>query len=334
MSAPLLDVKAVSKRFQAPRRSLFGPPDALTAVDDVSFTLAAGETLGIVGESGCGKSTLGRMILRLIDPSSGDIRFDGQSLTALTAEEMRLRRRDLQIIFQDPIASLDPRMTVGAIIAEPLRSFEPDLDSAARRARVLETMEAVGLLPEMLNRFPHEFSGGQAQRIGIARAIVSRPKLIVCDEPVSALDVSIQAQIIRLLDDLKQRYNLTLIFISHDLSVVRLISDRLLVLYLGRVVESGPVSALFNTPRHPYTQALLSAVPMLDPAQARRRQRILLKGDPPSPINPPSGCVFRTRCPIAAPDCAAIRPALSTISPGHDAACLKAETAQNIPAVE
>ncbi|MBX2854442.1 MAG: ATP-binding cassette domain-containing protein, partial [Rhodobacteraceae bacterium] len=203
--------------------------------------------------------------------------------------------------------------------------FEPDLDSAARRTRVLETMDAVGLLPEMLNRFPHEFSGGQAQRIGIARAIVSRPKLIVCDEPVSALDVSIQAQIIRLLDDLKQRYNLTLIFISHDLSVVRLISDRLLVLYLGRVAESGSVSTVFDAPRHPYTQALLSAAPTLDPAQARSRQRILLKGEPPSPINPPSGCVFRTRCPIAAPECAETRPALSAISADHEVACLKAE---------
>lgn len=321
MSDAMLSVTGLSKRFQIPKSGLFGGHVDLHALSDVSFTLNEGEILGIVGESGCGKSTLGRSILRLIEPDGGTVVWRGETLSDLNPEEMRLRRRDMQIIFQDPIASLDPRMTVGAIIAEPLTVFERSLSKAERRLRVFETMEAVGLLPEMVNRYPHEFSGGQAQRIGIARAIVTRPKMIVCDEPVSALDVSIQAQIINLLKDLRARFGLTLILISHDLSVVRLVSDRLMVLYLGHVVEIGSTRDVFESPAHPYTRSLLAAAPIPDPIAARQKVRVPLRGDPPSPIDLPSGCVFRTRCPLMVPECAVKRPALADLSPSHAAAC-------------
>ncbi|MEH6719173.1 MAG: oligopeptide/dipeptide ABC transporter ATP-binding protein [Aurantimonas endophytica] len=322
MAETLLSVQNLSTVFELRGRTLFAKPARLAAVNDVSFDLRRGETLGIVGESGCGKSTLGRSILRLIEPTAGRVVWQGRNLTELSDGDMRRARRDLSIIFQDPIASLDPRMTVAEIIAEPLRVAEPTLDRKARRERVLRAMDEVGLAPEMASRYPHEFSGGQAQRIGIARAIITEPKLIVCDEPVSALDVSIQAQIVNLLKSLKERLGLTLIFISHDLSVVRLVSDRILVLYLGRVVEIGTRAAVFEAPAHPYTQALLSAAPIPDPAVARQRRRTVLKGDPPSPIYPPSGCAFRTRCPIAEPVCAEEVPPLIAVSDDHRAACL------------
>ncbi|MBB3952323.1 ABC transporter ATP-binding protein [Aureimonas jatrophae] len=318
---PILDVRHLSTRFNLRGKGLFAKSQTLKAVNDVSFSVREGETLGVVGESGCGKSTLGRSILRLIEPTEGSVVWQGRELTELSAADMRRARRDLSIIFQDPIASLDPRMTVGDIIAEPLRVAEPNLGRAERRARVERVMAEVGLVPEMINRYPHEFSGGQAQRIGIARAIVTEPKLIVCDEPVSALDVSIQAQIVNLLRDLRERRGLTLIFISHDLSVVRLVSDRILVLYLGRVVETGPRAAVFERPAHPYSRALLSAAPIPDPAIARTRKRTVLQGDPPSPVNPPSGCAFRTRCPIAEAICASDSPQLRAVEAGHEAAC-------------
>ena len=320
-ATPILEVEALTTEFQVSGRGLFERARSLKAVSEVSFTLTAGETLGVVGESGCGKSTLGRSILKLIPPTSGRVIWQGHDLSGLDEAGMRPLRRDLQIIFQDPIASLDPRMTIGDIIAEPLQVFDPNLNRAQRRENVLEIMAAVGLTPEMLNRYPHEFSGGQAQRIGIARAIITKPKLVVCDEPVSALDVSIQAQIVNLLTDLKRRFGLTMIFISHDLSVMRLIADRILVLYLGRAVEVAPKHALFETPQHPYTQALLSAAPIPDARASRKRKRIVLQGDPPSPIDPPSGCAFRTRCPRAEPRCAETRPALSELEPQHFTAC-------------
>ncbi len=321
MAEPILSVRNLSTTFSVRQPGLFAAPLALKAVSDVSFDLGGGETLGIVGESGCGKSTLGRSILRLVEPSAGQVLWQGQDLAAFSPAEMRRARRDLSIIFQDPIASLDPRMTVGDIIAEPLRVAEPGLSKRDRRARVERVMAEVGLVPDMINRYPHEFSGGQAQRIGIARAVITEPKLIVCDEPVSALDVSIQAQIVKLLDDLKTRRGLTLLFISHDLSVVRLVSDRILVLYLGRVVETGPRREVFERPAHPYTRALLSAAPVPDPAASRQRRRVMLAGDPPSPIDPPSGCAFRTRCPIAEGICATVPPPLAEVAPGHAGAC-------------
>jgi oligopeptide transport system ATP-binding protein len=283
--------------------------------------LSPGETLGIVGESGCGKSTLGRAVLQLIPPTAGQVTWLGQNLAGLDPEGMRKHRRDLQIIFQDPLASLDPRMPVGETIAEPLVTHEPRLGKAEVKRRVQEAMRGVGLLPQMLNRYPHEFSGGQCQRIGIARAMILRPKLIVCDEPVSALDVSIQAQIINLLMALQREHGLSLIFISHNLAVVRHICHRIMVLYLGRTAEIADREQLYLNPRHPYTQALISAVPVPDPELERQRRRIVLKGDLPSPLDPPSGCVFRTRCPRATEFCAAEVPELETVEPGHVAAC-------------
>ncbi|UVD55637.1 ATP-binding cassette domain-containing protein [Rhizobium sp. Pop5] len=317
----LLRVENLTTQFELPAKGLFKPPVFLTAVNNVSFDLAEGRTLGIVGESGCGKSTLGRSILRLLKSQKGRILWQGRNLLDLTDEEMRAARRDMQIIFQDPIASLDPRMTVGDIIAEPLTVFEPKLSKAARTQRVREIMSAVGLVPEMINRYPHEFSGGQAQRIGIARAVVTKPKLIVCDEPVSALDVSIQGQVITLLRKLRKEFGLTLIFISHDLSVVRLISDDVLVLYLGRVVESGDCATVFDHPAHPYTQALFSAAPIPDPKLARLRTRIRLQGDPPSPLNPPKGCVFSPRCWKATDICRTEMPPTEEVRLGQKAAC-------------
>jgi oligopeptide transport system ATP-binding protein len=319
MSGILLKVENLTTRFSVRSGKMFQKPAILTAVNDVSFTLRAGETLGIVGESGSGKSTLGRSVLRLVEAQEGRVVWQGGDLLKLSDEDMRKARRDMQIIFQDPLASLDPRMTVADIIAEPLEIAEPGLTRVQRLGEVQKIMAAVGLAPEMVNRYPHEFSGGQAQRIGIARAIITRPKLLVCDEPVSALDVSIQAQIIQLLNRLRSEFGLAMIFISHDLSVVRLVCDKVMVLYLGRVVESGPAANVFNTPQHPYSQALLSAVLVPDPKRARTRQRAILQGDPPSPINPPSGCVFRTRCPRAAEICARDVPTMRGTE--HQAAC-------------
>ena len=318
----LLRIENLSKSFSI-SAGLFSKPLQLRALQDISFTVKRGETLGIVGESGCGKSTLGRCILQLLSPDEGRVLWLGQDITRLPEEEMRKRRRDLQIIFQDPLASLNPRMTVGEIIGDPLRTLMPEVNAKGRRERVLRVMEAVGLLPEMINRYPHEFSGGQAQRIGIARALISEPKLIVCDEPVSALDVSIQAQILNLLADLKERLGLTLIFISHNLSVVRHVSDRILVLYLGRIVELAEGDELYDDPKHPYTRALLTAVPIPDPKRARQRTIDGLVGEIPSPINQPSGCTFRTRCRFAQPRCAEKRPPLETLPSGRMVACFR-----------
>jgi oligopeptide transport system ATP-binding protein len=295
-ATPLLSVRDLRVQFALRGATLFAPSRQLVAVDDVSFELQAGETLGIVGESGCGKSTLGRALLRLLPTSAGQIVWLGRDLAPLDEPAVRPLRRDFQIIFQDPLAALDPRMTVGDIVAEPLVTFEPGLPAGEVRSQVRDMLGKVGLSPEMLNRYPHEFSGGQCQRIGIARAMVLRPRLIICDEPVSALDVSIQAQIINLLAALQREFGLALIFISHNLAVVRHLSHRVMVLYLGRVVEIAPRSLLFAGPRHPYTQALLAAAPSPDPRREKTKPRLTLTGDPPSPLDPPSGCAFRTRC--------------------------------------
>jgi oligopeptide transport system ATP-binding protein len=293
----------------------------LKAVDGVSFELRPGETLGIVGESGCGKSTLGRAVLRLIESSAGRVVWLGDDLGTLAAEALRRHRRAMQIVFQDPLAALDPRMTIGDIIAEPLLTHEPGLGRAEVKARVKDMLGETGLSPQMINRYPHEFSGGQCQRIGIARAMILRPRLIVCDEPVSALDVSIRAQIVNLLMRLQREFGLSLLFISHDLSVVRHISHRILVLYLGRMMELADRDTLYRAPKHPYTKALISAVPLPDPRLERQKQRIVLTGDLPSPLAPPSGCVFRTRCPLAIELCAREVPRIEQIAPGHQVAC-------------
>ena len=318
----LIEIRDLKKTFSI-STGLFGRALSLTALENINFSVKKGETLGIVGESGCGKSTLGRCILQLLSPDEGQVLWLGQDLTKLPAEEMRKRRADLQIIFQDPLASLNPRMTVGDIIEDPLKTLRPEMNKTDRRAKVVKTMEAVGLLPEMINRYPHEFSGGQAQRIGIARALITDPKLIVCDEPVSALDVSIQAQILNLLAELKDEFGLTLIFISHNLSVVRHVSDRILVLYLGRIVELATGDEIYEDPKHPYTRALLTAVPIPDPKLARQRNIDALKGEIPSPINPPSGCTFRTRCRFAKQQCAETRPPLESIEGGRLVACIR-----------
>ncbi|MCB9946307.1 MAG: dipeptide ABC transporter ATP-binding protein [Rhodospirillaceae bacterium] len=319
---PLLSVRDLKVHFRMPRRHLLATHrDTLKAVDGVTFDLAPGETLGVVGESGCGKSTLGRAILRLIPTTSGQVLWLGEDLRAAPPARMRQHRRNMQVIFQDPLASLDPRMTVGDIIAEPLRTFHGALSRDEVRQRVGDLMRTVGLMPEMINRYPHEFSGGQCQRIGIARAMILNPKLVICDEPVSALDVSIQSQIINLLMDLQKEFGLSLIFISHDLSVVRHISHRIMVLYMGKLVEMAPSDALYDSPRHPYTQALISAVPLPDPDAERAKARIVLEGDLPSPLHPPSGCIFRTRCPKAAERCAEVVPELQAVAPAHRAAC-------------
>ncbi|MEQ1770222.1 MAG: dipeptide ABC transporter ATP-binding protein [Devosia sp.] len=322
MSAPteLLRVDNLSKTF-AINAGMFAKPLKLKALQDISFSINRGETLGIVGESGCGKSTLGRCILQLLRPDEGKVLWLGNDLTTLHGEDMRKRRKELQIIFQDPQASLNPRMTVGEIVADPLKTLMPELPAGKRRERVMEMMEAVGLQPEMINRYPHEFSGGQAQRIGIARALITEPKLIVCDEPVSALDVSIQAQILNLLSELKDTFGLTLVFISHNLSVVRHVSDRILVLYLGRQVELATGDQIYSEAKHPYTRALLTAVPIADPRRARQRNIDALQGEIPSPINQPSGCTFRTRCRYAIPLCAEKRPPLEDAGSGQLVAC-------------
>ncbi|MEO7995534.1 MAG: dipeptide ABC transporter ATP-binding protein [bacterium] len=291
---PLLEVKNLQKLFPIKRGFIFSKEvGAVRAVDGVSFSVARGTTMGLVGESGCGKSTLGRCILRLIEPTAGEVIFDGVNLIDLPPKEMREHRRNLQIVFQDPQASLNPRMPVGEIISEPLVIFNEGTN-VTRRQRVKELMERVGLNPDSANRYPHEFSGGQKQRIGVARALALNPRLIICDEPVSALDVSIQAQIVNLLQDLQKEMDLTYVFIAHDLAVVRHISDYIAVMYLGKIVEYGRGEEIYLTPKHPYTEALLSAVPVPDPDA--RKQRILLEGDVPSPANPPPGCRFHTRC--------------------------------------
>lgn len=296
-------------------------PRKLKAVDGVSFELNAGETLGIVGESGCGKSTLARAVMQMVPIEDGKVVWLGDDLTGLGTREMRRHRKEMQMIFQDPLASLNPRMTIGQIVAEPLKTHFPNLSAEEMKAKVREALETVGILPNMLNRYPHEFSGGQNQRIGIARALVVDPRLIICDEPVSALDVSIQAQVINLLMDLQKQTGVALIFIAHDLSVVKHISDRVMVLYLGNTMEIAPSAELYAKPLHPYTEALISAVPIPDPKLEKAKPVMLLDQDLPSPLNPPSGCVFRTRCPIAEPRCAEEKPVLEEKGAGHMVAC-------------
>lgn len=300
------------------------PAKKLKAVDGVTLRLYEGETLGVVGESGCGKSTFARAIIGLVKATAGNVVWLGQELTSLSDAQMRDKRKEIQMIFQDPLASLNPRMTIGDIIAEPLITFYPQLSRQEVRDKVKAMMMKVGLLPNLVNRYPHEFSGGQCQRIGIARALILEPKLIICDEPVSALDVSIQAQVVNLLKSLQREMGLSLIFIAHDLSVVKHISDRVLVMYLGNAVELGTYDEVYHNPLHPYTRALMSAVPIPDPDKERNKQIQLLEGDLPSPINPPSGCVFRTRCPLAGPECAQTKPLLEG-SFRHAVSCLRAD---------
>ncbi|HUZ65654.1 MAG TPA: oligopeptide/dipeptide ABC transporter ATP-binding protein [Acetobacteraceae bacterium] len=321
MTAPLLEARGLAKQF--PMRGSFGPfgrRRAVQAVAEVDLSLARGEAIGLVGESGSGKSTLGRLLLGLLAPSAGTVRFDGADLAGADAAALRRLRRRMQIVFQDPYSSLDPRRRIGAQIADGL-AIHHLVPRAERAARVAALLRQVGLTAEHAGRFPDAFSGGQRQRIGIARALATGPDLLVADEPVSALDVSVQAQVLALLADLRRRLGLSLLFISHDLPVVRHVCDRVVVLYLGRVMEEGPVEAVFAAPRHPYTAALLSAAPSLDPA--RRRNRILLPGEPPNPAEPPSGCVFRTRCPHVLPACAEARPALRPAEGSHRSACIR-----------
>ncbi len=323
MSASLLSVRGLSVTYAVRREDAlpWARPQPLRAVGEVSFDLAPGQTLGIVGESGSGKSTLARALVGTVPVSGGQALWQGEDLLAMGSRERHRHRRDIQMIFQDPLAALDPRMTAGEIVAEPLVTHEPRLPRDRVAARVAAMMERVGLLPEQLNRYPHEFSGGQCQRINIARALIVEPRLVICDEPVSALDVSVQAQIVNLLRDLKRDLGLALIFIAHDLGVVKHISDRIMVFYLGRVMECAAAGDLVRAPRHPYTRALISAAPIPDPAVERRRRAIALKGDLPSPLAPPSGCVFRTRCPVARPSCADAPPTMRDFGNGHIAAC-------------
>ncbi len=321
----ILEVNHLDVNFKIKdKKSLFfAKHQLLRAVNNVSFKLYEGETLGVVGESGCGKSTLARAIIGLVESSAGNIVWLGKELSNQSKEEWKKTRKDIQMIFQDPLASLNPRMNIGEIIAEPLKIYQPHLSSAEVKERVQAMMMKVGLLPNLINRYPHEFSGGQCQRIGIARALIIEPKMIICDEPVSALDVSIQAQVVNLLKSLQKEMGLSLIFIAHDLAVVKHISDRVLVMYLGNAVELGTYKEVYEHTKHPYTKALMSAVPIPDPDLERNKHIELLEGDLPSPINPPSGCVFRTRCPLADESCAKAKPVLSG-NDSHFVACFKA----------
>ncbi|HEX3304349.1 MAG TPA: dipeptide ABC transporter ATP-binding protein [Thermomicrobiales bacterium] len=317
-SGPILKVENLKKYFQVGGGLLSGKGLTIRAVDDVSFSVTAGETFGLVGESGCGKTTLGQTVIRLYDPTEGSIIFNGTDISRLKPRAMRPVRRDIQMIFQDPSASLDPRMTIGSAIAEPL-NINAKLSKNEKRDRVQELLRVVGLNSYFANRYPHEFSGGQRQRIGIARALALNPKVVICDEPVSALDVSIQAQVLNLLKSLQEQFHLTYLFIAHNLAVVAHISDRIGVMYLGKLVEVGRSREITESPRHPYTKALISAIPVPDPTRARNR--IILEGDVPSPARPPSGCRFHPRCPIAQPNCAVDEPELLEKSPGHWVAC-------------
>src|SRR5215203_2440466 len=326
VSETLVSVRGLVKHFPVE-----GSDDVVRAVDGVSFEIFGGETLGLVGESGCGKSTVGRCLLRLIEPTAGEILFAGEDVISLDRKRLRQLRREMQIIFQDPYASLNPRMKIGDIIAEPLIIHNQGSRSD-RRDRVAGLLRRVGLDPDYMHRYAHEFSGGQRQRIGVARSLALNPKLIVADEPVSALDVSVQAQVVNLLQDLQEEFKLTYLFISHGLAVVEHISTRVAVMYLGRIVEIAPAADLYAQPLHPYTQALLSAIPIPDPRQ--KRKRIILQGDVPTTINPPSGCGFRTRCPIAIEEFARIDPELREVAPGHDVACIRVPLWSDAPATE
>lgn len=324
-TAPLVRINGLKKYFPVE-----GSSDVVQAVDNVSFDIAEGETLGLVGESGCGKSTVGRCILRLYEPTAGSVFFDGRDVLRLSSPELRAIRREMQIIFQDPYSSLNPRLNILAIVSEPLK-IHGVARASERRERVANLLSRVGLDPDYMNRYPHEFSGGQRQRIGIARALALNPKLIICDEPVSALDVSVQAQVVNLLQELQEQLGLTYLFISHGLAVVEHISNRVAVMYLGKIVEIADSRELYENPLMPYTKALLSAIPVPDPKH--KRDRIILKGDVPTPINPPSGCRFRTRCQIAIDRCAEVVPELREIKPGHFAACIRIDGYDAAPAI-
>ncbi len=325
-SRPLVEVRNLVKHFSVEKSD-----DVVRAVDDISFDILSGETLGLVGESGCGKSTVGRCLIRLHEPTSGDILFEGKNLVGLPKRDMQQLRSEMQIIFQDPYASLNPRMSIRSIVAEPLKIHGVS-DKNERKERVADLLNKVGLDPAYMDRYPHEFSGGQRQRIGIARALALNPKLIICDEPVSALDVSVQAQVVNLLQDLQSELGLTYLFISHGLAVVEHISNRVAVMYLGKIVEIAESKELYSEALHPYTQALLSAIPVPDPKV--KRERIVLSGDVPTPIDPPSGCRFRTRCPIAIDECSQIVPELREIQPGHFAACIRIDGYDKASSIE
>lgn len=320
-SHPLVELQNISRHFLGKRKRPFGPHEIVRAVDGLSLDIARGEVVSLVGESGSGKSTVGRMLMRLTDVTEGQILFDNKEITDLSRDRMRPLRRRIQLVFQDPYASLNSKASIATALSAPLEIHEPSMTPSQRKEKIAETLELVGLPAAYADRYPHEFSGGQRQRIGLARALITGPELLVADEPVSALDVSVQAQVINLLLELKETLGLTILFISHDLSVVSHISDRIAVLYLGRLVEVAPAEQLFRNPQHPYTEALLSAIP--EPDVRKRRNRVLLKGDIPSPINPPSGCTFRTRCLYALPECALTRPPLKDVSVGHQKACIR-----------
>ena len=326
MAGNLLEVRNLKKYYSVKSGFLNKDRRCVKAVDGIILSVKQGEILGIVGESGCGKSTFGRSILRLIEPTSGEVIFEGTNICGLKKEEMRLKRREMQIVFQDPGASLNPRLTVGEIIGEPLEVFHI-CEGKEKEERIYKLMDLVGINRAYINRFPHEFSGGQRQRLGIARALAVNPKLIICDEPVSALDVSIRAQVLHLMKELKDKLNLTYIFISHDLSVVHHICDRVAVMYLGRVVEIADKKQIYENPVHPYTKALLSAIPMPDPEV--KRERIILQGDVPNPADPPSGCHFHKRCPYAKKECSETVPPFVTVEPGHQVLCWLAEEQQS-----